>query len=318
MTLDEIKRKINEAQDILIVTHESPDGDAIGSSLAMNLVLKKLGKNVDVVIPKCPKAYKFLPSSEDIKLEGRDDKPYDLAIALDCADLQRLNGFAKWFEDAKVKISIDHHQSNKMFADYNYVDPVAPACAQILITIINSLGVEMDKEIGTCIIAGIITDTGGFKYESVTAETFEFAARLLNTGVNISDTYKKLFQNRTISNFKLSKLVMDRMEFLENGRIAFSYITLKDEEEVEAQSGDHEGLVDIGKEIEGVEVSVFLREKEKGFKVSLRANNYVNVSDVCMVFGGGGHPRAAGCTIQLPLEQAKERIISYIKPKLKD
>lgn len=318
MTLDEIKREINKAQDILIVTHESPDGDAIGSSLAMNLVLKKLGKNVDVVIPKCPKVYKFLPSSEDIKLEGKADEPYDLAIALDCADLQRLNGFAKWFEDAKVKISIDHHQSNKMFADYNYVDPVAPACAQILITIINSLGVEIDKEIGTCIIAGIITDTGGFKYESVTAETFEFAARLLNAGVNISDTYKKLFQNRTISNFKLSKLVMDRMEFLEDGRIAFSYITLKDEEKVEAQSGDHEGLVDIGKEIEGVEVSVFLREKEKGFKASLRANNYLNVSDVCMVFGGGGHPRAAGCTIQLPLEQAKERIISYIKPKLKD
>lgn len=318
MTLDDIKREINKAQDILIVTHEFPDGDAISSSLAMNLVLKKLGKNVDVVIPKCPKVYNFLPSSEDIKVEGREDIPYDLAIAVDCSDLQRLNGYSKWFEDAKVRISIDHHQSNKMFADYNFVDPVAPACTQVLITIINSLGVEIDKEIGTCIIAGIITDTGGFKYETVTAETFEFAAELLNVGVNISDTYKRLFQNRTISNFKLSKLVMDRMEFLENGKIAFSYITLKDEEDVEAQSGDHEGLVDIGKALEGVEVSVFLREKENGFKASLRANEYVNVSDVCMVFGGGGHTRAAGCTIQLPLEQAKERIISYIKPKLKD
>lgn len=318
MTLDEIKREIKNAQDILIVTHESPDGDAIGSSLAMNLVLKKLGKNVDVVIPQCPKVYKFLPSSEDIKYECREDKPYDLAISLDCADIMMLNGFAKGFEDAKVKISIDHHQSNKMYADYNFVDPVAPACAQVLITIINSLGIEIDKEIGTCIIAGIITDTGGFKYESVTSETFEFAAKLLKVGVNISDTYKKLFQNRTMSNFKLSKLVTERMEFLENGRIAFSYITLKDEKEVGAQSGDHEGLVDIGKEIDGVEVSVFLREKEKGYKASLRANEYVNVSDVCMVFGGGGHPRAAGCTIQLPLEQAKERIISYIKPKLKD
>ena len=110
---------------------------------------------------------------------------------------------------------------------------------------------------------------------------------------------------------------MDRMEFFEDGKIAFSYITLKDEEDVEAQSGDHEGLVDIGKALEGVEVSVFLREKENGFKASLRANEYVNVSDICMVFGGGGHTRAAGCTIQLPLEQAKERIISYIKPKLK-
>ena len=317
MTLDDIKEEINKAQDILIVTHESPDGDAISSSLAMNLVLKKLGKNVDVVIPKCPKVYKFLPSSEDIKLEGREDIPYDLAIAVDCADLQRLNGYSKWFEDSKVRISIDHHESNKMFADYNFVDPAAPACAQVLITIIKSLGVEIDKEIGTCIIAGIITDTGGFKYETVTSETFEFAAKLLSIGVNISDTYKKLFQNKTLSNFKLSKLVMDRMEFFENGKIAFSYITLKDEEEVEAQSGDHEGLVDIGKTIEGVEVSVFLREKENGFKASLRANEYVNVSDICMVFGGGGHPRAAGCMMQLPLEQAKERIISYIKPKLK-
>ena len=169
MTIDNIKEEIQKAEDIVILTHENPDGDAIGSSLAMYLTLVKMGKQVDVIIPEFPKAYEFLPGADNVKKEGREEI-YDLAICVDVTGINRLNGYSKYFEDAKVKIQIDHHQVNEMFADYNFVNPASPACAQNLIFIIEQLGVEIDKEIGTCLLTGIITDTGGFKYEGVSEE----------------------------------------------------------------------------------------------------------------------------------------------------
>lgn len=316
MTLDDIKKEIENANTIIIETHETPDGDAIGSSLAMYLALKSMGKDVDVVIPTYSRCYNFLPRADEIKREGRNIK-YDLGIALDCTDTKRLKGYEPCFENARVTICIDHHGSNKMFADYNYVDPVAPACAQILIVVLKKLGIEIDKNIGTCILTGIITDTGGFKYEGVTTETFEFVAELLKKGVNVSDTYKRVLQIKTKANFLLSKKAIDRMEFLEDGKITFTYITKKDIEEVSAEEGDHEGLVEIGRDVEGVEVSIFLREIEEGnYKASLRSKDYVNVSDVCIMFAGGGHEKAAGCTMNMGLEEAKEKMVNHIKTYL--
>ncbi len=316
MTLDNIKEEIEKAENIVILTHESPDGDAVGSSLAMYQALKQLGKNVDLVIPEHPKTFDFLPCADQIKKEGKDTN-YDLAIALDCADTKRLDGFENWYHEAKVKVSIDHHGSNTMFADYNYVDPAAPACSQILIIVLTSIGVEINKNIGECLLAGIITDTGGFKYEGVTTETFEFVASLLRIGVNVSEIYKKVLQVKTRAHFELTKIVMDRMEFFENGRIAFTYVTLDDIEKTKAEAGDHEGLVEIGRDLEGVEVAILLRETENGYKASIRSNEYVNSSEVCSIFSGGGHLRAAGCTIPYSLEQAKEKIIDRVKTFLK-
>lgn len=316
MTIDNIKEEIQKANDVVIVTHESPDGDAVGSALAMYLTLKKLGKTVDVIIPEYASMFEFLPGADEIKKEGKQE-PYDLAISVDVTGINRLNGFAKYFEDAKVKIQIDHHQVNEMFADYNFVNPASPACAQNLIFIIEQLGVEIDKEIGTCLLTGIITDTGGFKYEGVSAETFEFTSWLLAKGVNVSDVYKRVMQTKTRANFELRKLVMDRMKFVCDNQVTFTYMTLEDEKNTGAMPGDHEGLVEIGRDIEGVEVSIFLREVEGGYKVSLRSNNYVNVSDVCIAFSGGGHKRAAGCTIFNTLEIAKDAIIHEVAKYIK-
>lgn len=316
MTIDKIKEEIEKAKDIVILTHECPDGDAVGSALAMYLTLKKLDKKVDVVIPEYSNVFKFLPGADEIKKEGKEEA-YDLAISVDVTGIKRLNGFAKYFENAKTKIQIDHHQINEMFADYNFVNPASPACAQNLIFIIEKLGVEIDKEIGTCLLTGIITDTGGFKYEGVSAETFEFASWLLAKGVNVSDIYKRVLQMKTKANFELRKLIMDRMEFICDNKVTFTYMTLDDEKNVGAEPGDHEGLVEVGRDIEGVEVSIFIREIENGYKASLRSNNYVNVSDVCIAFNGGGHIRAAGCNIYGTLEEAKEKIINEVERYIK-
>lgn len=316
MTLDNISDEIKKANTIAILTHESPDGDAIGSSLAMYLALKQLGKSPDLIIPEIPKTFNCLPGVNEVKQEENNLENYDLVIALDCADLKRLNGSGKIFEEAKTTINIDHHGSNKMFADYNYVDPVSPACAQILIVILNYLNIDITKEIGTCLLTGIITDTGGFQYSGVNSETFEFTSGLLNKGVNVSDVYRKVLQIKSKPHFELRKLVIDRLEFIDDGKITFTYITEEDELKVGAETGDHEGLVEVGRDIENVEVSILLRETEKGFKASLRSNEYVNVSDVCIMFGGGGHPRAAGCLLPYSLEQAKQKIINEVKNNL--
>lgn len=316
MTLDNIKEEIQKAGKIAILTHESPDGDGVGSSLAMYNALKQLNKDVDLIIPEHPETFDFLTGADEIKKET-DVEQYDLAISLDASDMKRLNGFARYFEDAKVTINIDHHGSNTMFADYNFVNIDAPACCQILILVLEFLGVNITKEIGTCLLAGIITDTGGFKYQGTSKETFEFTSWLLSIGVNVSDVYRRVLEIRTKGNFALMRLAIDRLELLEDGKIAFTYITKEDEEKVGAKNGDHDGLVDIGRTIEGVEVSILLREADGYFKGSLRSNEYVNVSDVCMMFGGGGHIRAAGCAMHMPLLEAKEKIINEVKNYLK-
>ena len=148
-------------------------------------------------------------------------------------------------------------------------------------------------------------------------ETFEIVASLLRIGVNVSEICKKVLQSKTRANFELRKDVVNRMEFFNDGKVAFTYITMEDEEKCNAKPGDHEGLVEIGRDLEGVEVSIFLRETENGFKASLRSNEYVNVAEVCTIFSGGGHIRAAGCTIPYPLEQAKDKILERVSTFLK-
>ena len=178
MTLDEILYEVKNAEKIVILTHESPDGDAVSSSLSVMHALKQLDKQADVIIPEYPRDFKFLPEADRIKSES-EIKEYDLAIAVDCADLKRLVGGKEYFETAKKTIEIDHHSVNAMYADLNYVDPVSPACCQVLIGMFEYFGIEINKDLGTCILTGIITDTGGFQYSGVTPETLEFAAEIL-------------------------------------------------------------------------------------------------------------------------------------------
>ena len=240
-----------------------------------------------------------------------------MAISVDCANLKRLQE-RKYFENAKKTVVIDHHGSNEMYGDLNYVNPVSPACCEILAGIFDYFELDITKDIGTCLMTGIITDTGGFQYSGVSSETFEFASELLRKGVDIPDIYKRTLRTKTKANFELTKRVIDRMELLEDGKVTFTYINMKDEEEVGAELGDHEGLVEIGRDIEGVEVSIFIRQKEENaYKVSLRSGEYVNVSDICLVFGGGGHQKAAGALIKGDVDQVKEKILKEVKKALK-
>ncbi len=316
MTLDNILEEINKAEKIVLLVHENPDGDAIGSATAMYQALLQLDKNADIIIPEYPSDFEFLPEIDKVKKES-EIQNYDLAISLDCASLKQLSSCEKYFNDAKCKIVIDHHGSNTMYGDFNYVDPKSPACTQLLAGIFEYFDIEITKEIGICLLTGIITDTGGFAYSGVTSDTFEIAANIVSKGINVYQIYQKVFLNMSLSKFNLHKIAINRIELLENNKIAFTYITKEDENNVHSEHGDHEGIVEQGRNIEGVEVSIFLRETDKGIKASLRSKNYVNVSEVCVAFGGGGHPRAAGCNITGTMEQAKMQIVNKVKEVLK-
>ena len=306
MTVDDILDEIKKAEKFLILSHENPDGDAIGSSLSMAWALKNMGKEVDVIIKEVPKTYSFLPGIE-----------YDVAIAVDCADIKRINNiYIDAYENAKVKIQFDHHTKNTMFADYNFVNPVSPACCQILSTVFDYMKIEKTKDIITCLLTGIITDTGGFRNTSVTTDSFEFASYALSQGINVSKVYTQSLMLITKEKFEVQKLAMQRMEFFGNGKISFTYITKEDKQKIGTNPGDLEGIVEIGKYIEGVEVSVFIYERDEDYKISLRSNSYVDVAEICMLFGGGGHIRAAGCNVHTSLEEAKNKIINAIEKNI--
>ena len=318
MTLDNILEEIKKAQTIVVLTHESPDGDAIASSLSVMHAISQLGKKVDIVIPEYQNDFNFLPGAEKILEKGKEE-PYDLAISVDGADLKRLAGGKEYFEPAKKTIQIDHHSVNSMFADFNYVDPAAPACCQVLIAMFEYYEIEITKELATCILTGIVTDTGGFQWGGVTPETFEFAAELVRKGAKLKEICRIALRKKSKAHCELEKLIYNRLEFLEDGKIAIAYLTLDDYKTVNAEIGDDEGLVEMLRDIEDVEVAVLLKEKEgaNGFKGSLRSHETVNVSDICMLLGGGGHRGAAGCFISGTLEQAKAKAIEAIKQGLK-
>ena len=318
MTLDEILEEIKKAETIVVLSHESPDGDAVSSSLSVMHAIEQLGKNVDVIIPEYPKDFKFLPGTEKILINGKEEN-YDLAISVDCTDIKRLAGGKEYFEPAKRTIQIDHHSVNAMFADLNYVDPVAPACCQVLIGMFEYYGINITKEIATCILTGLVTDTGGFQWGGVSPETFEFAAELVRKGAKLKEICRIALRNKSKAHCELEKTIYNRLEFLEDGKIGFAYLDLEDYERTNAEIGDDEGLVEMIRDIEGVEVAVLLKEKEgaNGYKASLRSHEVINVSDICMLLGGGGHRGAAGCFVSGNLEQAKTKIINAVKQGLK-
>ena len=310
MTLDNILEEINKANSIVLMAHENPDGDAIGSCLAFYLALKQLNKNVDVLIKKYAACYDFMPGIKDVK-SSTDVEVYDLAICLDCPEINRVDKeFKQYFDNAKVKAQFDHHARNTMFGDFNVVDQTSPAVCQILASSFEYMRFELTKDIITNLMVGIITDTGGFRHSNTNQDAFDFASFALSKGVNIEKIYRTTLTTITPQKFELQKLAMDRMEFFANGKIAFTYETFADDKAIGTAPGDNEGIVEIGRTIQGVEVSIFLYEREDGYKASLRSNDYVDVSEICMTFGGGGHLKAAGVTLEMSFEEAKSAIIN--------
>lgn len=307
--LDKVINLINNNNKFAIFTHESPDGDAIGSSLALYMGLISIKKEVDIITDKYSASFNFLQERDKILSQGKKD--YDVCIALDCATEKRLYDPTNSFHKSNYTISIDHHASNNFYATVNYVEDKSPATCQTLVKILKKLNINITKEIGEALIMGLITDSGGFRYDTVNDETFEIAAMIYDLGVNISKIYNETFDLRTKPQFELTKLATSRLKFVSDDKIAITYITKEDIKKTNAKVGDHEGIVNVGRNVKGVLVSIFLREEEKNmYKVSLRSNtDDINVSKIAETFDGGGHNKAAGFTINKPLNESIKLII---------
>ncbi|ACL74841.1 DHH family phosphoesterase [Ruminiclostridium cellulolyticum] len=312
-------KAIETAESIAIFPHTSADGDAIGSSLALALALKKTGKKVIVYMEESiPDTYKFLPGSELAVFISENDDIMGLNIALDTGDTARLASRAALFFKAPATINIDHHITNTKFAQYNHVDASAASTGELVFLLLKEMNYEIDADMAKCLYTAIVTDTGGFKYGNTTAETHRTAAELLSTGIDVADLSQKLFDNTTFVKLKLTQKAIELLELYENDLLAVTVITQDVLQSTGAKDEDCDGLVNIGRSIEGVEVSVLIKEKSTNeIRVNLRSKTYVDVSEIAAAFGGGGHKRAAGCTIKGRITDVKEQLINTIKDKLK-
>ena len=301
-----IKELIESSKSIGLLAHENPDGDAIGSLIAFYLILRDMNKDVEVIASKIPERFKYL---EDIdKIVDNSQKNFDLVIVLDCTSKKRIGQIDNIVDRASQVIVIDHHVSNTLYGDINYIEGNTSSCAQVLYYLFKEWKWNINKECGKALMTGVLTDTSGFKNDNVDKNTYLMAAEMLDKGIDIYNLQREVLTIVTKPQLELKRIALDRLEFFDNGKIAFSYVTKKDMDSVGAMVGDHEGLVEIGRDIIGVEVSIFMREDE-GFKISLRSNGRVKVNEIAEFFDGGGHEMAAGLNIDKNLEDAKNDII---------
>jgi phosphoesterase RecJ-like protein len=304
--------KIKESNKIAIMSHIMPDGDNVGSCLALYNALLKSGKSVRFILDDdIPKVYKFLKSSDKAERPGQHEH-FDIVIALDCGDENRL-GRSRLYLENNFVINIDHHISNNEFGNLNMVDSNAAATGEIIYQIIKILGIEMDTDISECLYTAIVTDTGQFQYSNTTSVTHQIAGDLINNGVNVSLMFERIYQNSSKEKVMLTKAALGTLEFYHNDRISCISLTLKQMMEVNAQEEDSDGIINLGRDIECVEAAIFLKELEPGkIKVGLRSKKVIDMAAVAKKFGGGGHVRAAGCTLHGSMEEVKEKILEAI------
>lgn len=309
---------IKESENIFIASHVNPDGDNLGSSLALALALKKANKKVSVLKSDIiPDTFKFLPGIDTISSFDNNCEGIDLFIAVDCGDEERLGDNKCLLVEANNVINIDHHISNTNFGDINIIDSDAAATGELIYYLIKEMGIEIDKDIATNIYSAISTDTGSFKYESVSSNTHRIIADLLDTGIDKADINIKLYENMSLTRMKLFIKAMTTLEILSQGKIVILNITQEMLRETGANMEDSEGIIAFIKKLDTIEVACILKElRENEIKVSLRTKKYADASLICEKFNGGGHKKAAGCTIYNDIDKARELILKSIQEEI--
>ena len=316
--LDRIAEAVKLSEKIAILPHIAADGDALGSSFALALVLTGMGKKADVLLEEnVPLLYAFLPGIGLSSVYNKDDVHYDLAMALDCGDLERLGSRRKVFGTVEKTVNIDHHKTNTGFAELNHVDTSAAATGEIIFDFVRLLGQIPGKDAATSLYAAISTDTGGFRYSNTTPHTHEIAAELIKLGVDVADISQRVFDINSYGKVKLMGAAIRSLELFEDGKLAMMTITNEMARDTGAKEEDSDGVINVARNIRGVEAAVMLRQLDSGeIKVNLRSNNYVDVAVIAARYSGGGHKRAAGFTAEGDLDQIRDAVIHDLKEAL--
>lgn len=318
MIYEQIIDAINKSSKIAITSHVVPDGDNIGASLALFLALQKLNKQVSFILDdSIPEIYTFLKGAKEAERPSSfADLDYELVIAMDCGDIDRMGNVKQLAEKSRL-INIDHHISNTSYGEINLVEENASATAEIAYKLIKTMGIFIDKDIADCIYTGIVTDTGMFQYSNTSEETHSITAELIIAGVSPSDIFQKVYQSSPKEKVLLMKEALKSLEFYFDDKVSCLSVSKAQMDSLGKQDLDTEGVVNLARDIAGVETALFLKEKEPNVvKVSLRSKAYVDVCAVAKEFGGGGHIRAAGCTAHGSLENVKLQILHILEKQV--
>ncbi|HEV2995469.1 MAG TPA: bifunctional oligoribonuclease/PAP phosphatase NrnA [Chthoniobacterales bacterium] len=312
---EEIGRVLREQQRFAILSHVRPDGDALGSQLALALSLKELGKTVrvwneDGMLEK----YSFVPGANLLSKPPSAPEDVDVALALDTAIQNRLGNTLPAIRAAKIWINIDHHPSNPGYGDIVYIDPTSPATGQIIFELIKSQNLPLTRQIAENLYVAISTDTGSFQYPNTTAHTFEIAAELVRAGVDVGRVSQQLYENFPRRRSELLRELLATMRFEAGGRVASFSLSLNLARQLGVLPEDTEGLIDHLRAIRGVIVAVFFEELPDGkVRVSMRSKSEdVDVRTICQKFGGGGHILAAGARVRGTLPEVRAKILEAI------
>ena len=314
-TFEQIGQALREHQTFAVLSHVRPDGDALGSQLALGLSLRQLDKNVriwneDGMLDK----YSFLPNSNLLTKPPAGPEDFDVAIALDTAIQNRLGTTVAAIKSAKLWINIDHHPSNPGYGDLVHIDPNAPATGQILFELIKGQKLPITREIAENLYVAISTDTGSFQYSNTTARTFEIAAELVRAGVDIGKVSQATYENYPRRRAELLRDLLGTMRFHANNRVASFSLSLATATKLGVLPEDNEGLIDHLRAIRGVIVAIFFEELPDGkVRVSMRSKSkQVNVCAICEKFGGGGHVLAAGARVRGTLPEVEKKILEEV------
>lgn len=305
----EAVQRLIQSNNILIITHKSPDGDTLGSAFALYSACKALGKNARVECSdQIPERFHFL-------MEGYEHQDFtpDFIVAVDVAAVQLFGSKLECYAE-KVDLCIDHHPSNEFFAKETFLVVKAAATCEIMYDIISNMNIEITKQIANCLYTGIATDSGCFRFSNTTEKTHRIAADLFQFGANHEWINRSMFETKSKSRVRIEQLALSSIEYYYSDYVALIAITQKMIEDAHADESELDGVASMPRTIEGVEIGITMREKaEGGYKISVRTASTIDASQLCAMFHGGGHKRAAGCFIDADLKTTKRLLLDAIQ-----
>ncbi|MDD5617841.1 MAG: bifunctional oligoribonuclease/PAP phosphatase NrnA [Candidatus Omnitrophica bacterium] len=320
MKISKIKEFLKRHKRFLICAHTSPEGDSLGAQLAFAFALQSMGKDYDIVNSDChPREYAFLPGAGEIKTHPRNKK-YDAIIVLDCSDLSRIGSVINFLDKELPILNIDHHISNDYFGDINIVDTKNSSACEILYSLFKKLKIKIDRNMAICLYAGILTDTGSFRYTNTSSDTHAAASHLLKLKIDAPQIFRNIYENLTFSDLKLINHVLLNIKKDSTGRLAWAEITETTLRKYNPHVDLSDNILNFMRSLKGVEVSLIFREinnQNKNVRVNLRSRGNIDVNKIAKHFGGGGHKTASGITLRnTNLKDARNKVVGFIKVAL--
>lgn len=316
--MEAVIRSMTDSRRVVVASHENPDGDAIGSLLAVGLALEKRKKEVTFFnASPIPAVYRFLPAVGRITADITAASGFDTAVILDCGGLERLGPAAALIQKIPVVVNIDHHITNTGFGTIQLVDPEACATAELVYRLLVRMQAPIDKELATLIYTGLLTDTGSFRFANTTQATFAICLEMTRRGASPHEVARHVYGTYSLGRIKLLNLALDSIEITGNGKLSIMTVTRDMLRQTGTHPEDADGLIHYARRIEDVRVAALIHELQNGngaaagpgrFHVSLRSDGSVDVAAVAVSYGGGGHQSAAGFSIEAPLPEVKRQL----------